>query len=313
MWLSLAFLSAFLLGCYEVCKKKSLDNNAVIPVLFLNTCFCSLLFLPCIVLSYGFPEFMRNSLFYVPPSTGHEHIYIIGKAALVLTSWTCAYFATKHLPITIAGPIKASQPILTLVGALLIFGEQLNLYQWIGVILAIVSFIMLSFSGRKEGINFKHNIWILFIVLATITGAASGLYDKYLMSHGFDRMTVQVWYSYYQMAMMTVILFVLWYPKRKHTSYCCHHNRCAVCDACIFCCHIYFFISLFLVCADFVYFYALSYPDSMISIVSMVRRSSVVVSFIAGAFLFREKNIRSKSFDLILVLLGMFFLYLGTK
>lgn len=131
MWLSLAFLSAFLLGCYEVCKKKSLDNNAVIPVLFLNTCFCSLLFLPCIVLSYGFPEFMRNSLFYVPPSTGHEHIYIIGKAALVLTSWTCAYFATKHLPITIAGPIKASQPILTLVGALLIFGEQLNLYQWI--------------------------------------------------------------------------------------------------------------------------------------------------------------------------------------
>ena len=138
MWLSLAFLSAFLLGCYEVCKKKSLDNNAVIPVLFLNTCFCSLLFLPCIVLSYGFPELMRNSLFYVPPSTGHEHIYIIGKAALVLTSWTCAYFATKHLPITIAGPIKASQPILTLVGALLIFGEQLNLYQWIGVILAIV-------------------------------------------------------------------------------------------------------------------------------------------------------------------------------
>ena len=145
MWLSLAFLSAFLLGCYEVCKKKSLDNNAVIPVLFLNTCFCSLLFLPCIVLSYGFPELMRNSLFYVPPSTGHEHIYIIGKAALVLTSWTCAYFATKHLPITIAGPIKASQPILTLIGALLIFGEQLNLYQWIGVILAIVSFIMLSF------------------------------------------------------------------------------------------------------------------------------------------------------------------------
>ena len=157
---------------------------------------------------------------------------------------------------------------------------------------------MLSFSGRKEGINFKHNIWILFIVLATITGAASGLYDKYLMSHGFDRMTVQVWYSYYQMAMMTVILFVLWYPKRKHTTPFVWKPSI-------------FFISLFLVCADFVYFYALSYPDSMISIVSMVRRSSVVVSFIAGAFLFREKNIRSKSFDLILVLLGMFFLYLG--
>ena len=75
MWLSLAFLSAFLLGCYEVCKKKSLDNNAVIPVLFLNTCFCSLLFLPCIVLSYGFPELMRNSLFYVPFHRSRAYLY----------------------------------------------------------------------------------------------------------------------------------------------------------------------------------------------------------------------------------------------
>ena len=300
MWLSLAFLSAFLLGCYEVCKKTSLNGNAVIPVLFLNTLFCSLLFLPLIILSYGFPDLMRDSMFYVPPSTLREHLFIIGKAALVLTSWTCAYFATKHLPITIAGPIKASQPILTLIGALLIFGERLNFYQWIGVLLAIVSFIMLSFSGKKEGINFRHNLWILFIMLATITGAASGLYDKYLMSHGFDRMTVQVWYSYYQMAMMAIVLLVLWYPQRKHTTPFVWRPSI-------------FFISLFLVCADFVYFYALSYPDSMISIVSMVRRSSVVVSFIAGAFLFKEKNIRSKSFDLILVLLGMFFLYLGTK
>ena len=191
-------------------------------------------------------------------------------------------------------------PILTLIGALLIFGERLNLYQWVGVLLAIVSFIMLSFSGRKEGINFRHNLWILFIVLATITGAASGLYDKYLMSHGFDRMTVQVWYSYYQMAMMAVVLLLLWYPQRKHTTPFVWRPSI-------------FFISLFLVCADFVYFYALSYPDSMISIVSMVRRSSVVVSFIAGALLFKEKNIRSKSFDLVLVLLGMFFLYLGTR
>ncbi len=300
MWLSLAFLSAFLLGVYDIFKKKSLNDNAVIPVLFLNTCFCALFFLPCIVLSYACPEQMSNTLFYVPPSTPREHLFIIGKSALVLSSWLCAYFATKHLPLTIAGPIKASQPILTLLGALLIFGEQLNLYQWIGVLLAITSFILLSISGKREGINFKHNRWILFIVLATFTGAASGLYDKYLLSHGFNRMTVQVWYAYYQMAMMGIILLTLWYPRRRNTTP--FEWRPGI-----------FFISLFLVCADFVYFYALSYPDSMISIVSMVRRSSVVVSFMGGALLFKEKNIRHKSFDLILVLLGMFFLYLGTR
>ena len=300
MWLLLAFLSATLLGFYDVFKKKSLKDNAVLPVLFLNTFFSSLIFLPFILISVYKPDLLGGTIFNVPVVGWEQHKYIIIKSFIVLSSWIFGYFGMKHLPLTIVGPINATRPVMVLVGAMLVFGERLNLYQWIGVILAIVSFIMLSFSGRKEGINFKHNIWILFIVLATITGAASGLYDKYLMSHGFDRMTVQVWYSYYQMAMMTVILFVLWYPKRKHTTPFVWKPSI-------------FFISLFLVCADFVYFYALSYPDSMISIVSMVRRSSVVVSFIAGAFLFREKNIRSKSFDLILVLLGMFFLYLGTK
>ena len=300
MWLLLAFLSATLLGFYDVFKKQSLKDNAVLPVLFLNTLFSSLIFLPFILVSAFEPDLFGGTIFNVPVAGWEQHKYIIIKSFIVLSSWIFGYFGMKHLPITIVGPINATRPVMVLVGAMLVFGERLNLYQWIGVILAIVSFIMLSFSGRKEGINFKHNIWILFIVLATITGAASGLYDKYLMSHGFDRMTVQVWYSYYQMAMMTVILFVLWYPKRKHTTPFVWKPSI-------------FFISLFLVCADFVYFYALSYPDSMISIVSMVRRSSVVVSFIAGAFLFREKNIRSKSFDLILVLLGMFFLYLGTK
>lgn len=300
MWLTLAFLSALLLGAYDTCKKAALNGNAVIPVLLLNTLFSSLLFLPIILLSVFMPEVMSKTIFYVPQADWHTHLYIFVKSCIVLSSWLFAYFATKHLPITIAAPIKASQPILTLVGALLFFGEALNGFQWIGVIIAIVAFIMLSISGQKEGINFKHNIWILFIVMATVTGAISGLYDKYLMSHGFHRMTVLVWYSFYQLILMSVITMVMWYPKRKS-------NTPFVWRKSIF------FISLFLVAADFVYFYALSYPESMISIVSMVRRSSVVVSFTAGALIFREKNIRSKALDLLLVLIGMIFLYLGTR
>ena len=50
MWLALAFLSAFLLGCYEVNKKMSLNGNAVIPVLFFNTLISSLIFVPFILL-----------------------------------------------------------------------------------------------------------------------------------------------------------------------------------------------------------------------------------------------------------------------
>ena len=301
MWLYLAFLSAVLLGFYDVFKKVSLDKNAVIPVLFLNTIFCSLIFLPVIVASYVWPDVMRTTLFYVPPATFHTHLFIIAKSFIVLASWLFAYYALKHLPITIASPIKASQPILTLIGAIFIFGEQLNMYQWIGVMLSMLGFWFLSVSGRKEGIRFTHNKWIWCIVMATVTGSMSGLYDKFLMQRMmFDRMTVQAWYNFYQIAMMGGLMLFVWRPARKTSTP--FQWRWSI-----------LLISIFLVCADFMYFFALSDPNALISVVSLVRRSGVIVGFLSGWFFFREKNIRSKSFDLLLVLIAMFFLYLGSK
>lgn len=298
MWLLLAFCSAALLGFYDVFKKKSLANNAVLPVLGLNTLFSSLIFLPFILISYLKPEWLAQTLFFVPRAGWEVHKFIILKSLIVLSSWTFGYFGMKHLPLTIVGPINATRPVMTLVGALLIFGERLNVYQWIGVLLAIVSFFMLSRSGKKEGIDFQHNKWIWFVVLAAVLGAVSGLYDKYLMKQ-FNNMVVQSWYNIYQLFLMGGVLMFLWLPRRKTTT----PFRW---DWCII------LISVFLSAADFVYFYALSMDGSMISIVSMVRRGSVVVSFLFGALAFREKNLRAKAADLALVLLGMVFLYLGS-
>lgn len=299
MWLLLAFLSAALLGFYDVFKKKSLKDNAVLPVLGLNTLFSSLIFLPFILISACKPEWLQGSIFYVPAAGWEVHRFILVKSFIVLSSWVLGYFGMKHLPLTIVGPINATRPVMTLVGAMLVFGERLNLYQWVGVTLAIVSFFMLSRSGRKEGIDFRHNKWIFCIVLAAFLGAVSGLYDKFLMAR-FDRMVVQSWYNIYQLFIMGSVLMLLWWPKRKTTT----PFRW---DWCIIC------ISIFLSAADFVYFYALSLPGSMISIVSMVRRGSVIVSFLCAAMLFREKNLKSKVVDLILVMIGMFFLYLGSR
>ena len=299
MWLLLAFLSAALLGFYDVFKKESLRDNAVIPVLFLNTLFSSLLFLPFIVVSAGWPGVLEGGLFYVPQAGWEVHRFIVLKSALVLASWVFGYLGMKHLPLTIVGPINATRPVMVLVGAMLVFGERLNLWQWTGVALAVASFFMLSRSGRKEGIDFAHNRWVVFVVLAALLGAASGLYDKYLMAR-FDRMAVQAWYNVYQVPMMGAALLALWLPSRRHTSPFRWHWCIPL-------------ISLFLSAADFVYFYALSMEGSMISIVSMVRRGSVVVSFLCGALLFREKNLKSKAADLLLVLIGMLFLYLGSK
>ena len=299
MWLLLAFCSAALLGFYDVFKKKSLEGNAVLPVLGLNTLFSSLIFLPFILISHFRPEWLQQTIFFVPDAGWEVHRYILLKSVIVLSSWTFGYFGMKHLPLTIVGPINATRPVMTLVGALLIFGERLNLYQWIGVLLAIVSFFLLSRSGKKEGIDFQHNRWIWFIVLAALLGAVSGLYDKYLMGR-FDNMVVQAWYNVYQLFLMGGVLMFLWWPKRKTTTP-FHWDWCII------------LISVFLSAADFVYFYALSLDGSMISIVSMVRRSSVLVSFLFGAMIFREKNLTSKAIDLVLVLLGMIFLYIGSS
>lgn len=299
MWLLLAFLSAALLGFYDAFKKESLRDNAVLPVLFLNTVFSSLVFLPFILLSFWAPDVLSGTMFDMPVAGWEAHKYILLKSFIVLSSWIFGYFGMKHLPLTIVGPINATRPVMVLIGALLVFGERLNLYQWIGVLLAVLSFFMLSRSGKKEGIDFKHNKWILFIVLAAVTGAISGLYDKYLMTR-LHPMLVQSWYNVYQVFIMCPIILFLWYPQRK-TSTPFRWEWTIV------------GISLFLCAADFVYFYALSYEDSMISIVSMVRRGSVVVSFLFGALFFHEKNLKSKAVDLILVLIGMFFLYLGSR
>lgn len=305
MWLILAFVSAALLGFYDVFKKKSLKDNAVIPVLFLNTLFCSLIFIPLIVASAAGLMDVSNT-FYIPVAGWAAQKYILLKSCIVLSSWIFGYFGMKHLPITIVGPINATRPVMVLIGALLVFGEQLNLYQWVGVILAILSFFMLSKSGKKEGIDFKHDKWIYFIVAASVLGAVSGLYDKYLMASvenggvGLDRMVVQSYYNIYQFFMMGCMMMLLWYPKRKQTT----PFRW---DWCII------LISIFLSAADFVYFYALSLDGAMISIVSMVRRGSVIVSFLFGAMVFHEKNLKSKVIDLLLVLLGMVFLYIGSK
>lgn len=298
MWLLLAFCSAALLGFYDVFKKKSLAGNAVLPVLGLNTLFSSLIFLPFILISHFRPEWLQQTIFFVPDAGWEVHRYILLKSVIVLSSWTFGYFGMKHLPLTIVGPINATRPVMTLVGALLIFGERLNLYQWIGVLLAIVSFFLLSRSGKKEGIDFQHNRWIWFVVLAALLGAVSGLYDKYLMGR-FDKMVVQSWYNVYQLFLMGSVLMFLWWPKRKTTTP-FHWDWCII------------LISVFLSAADFVYFYALSLDGSMISIVSMVRRSSVLVSFLFGAMIFHEKNLKSKVIDLLLVLLGMIFLYIGS-
>ncbi len=299
MWVILSFTSAALLGLYDAAKKQALADNAVLPVLLLNTLFSTLIFLPAILAAEWNLEWFEGSLLASEPGSLRAHAMVQVKAVIVLTSWIFGYFGLKHLPITIVGPINATRPVLVLVGAMLIFGERLNLCQWLGVGLALISLFLLGRSSRREGVDFTRNIWIVFVALAALTGAVSGLYDKFIMSQ-LDAVFVQGWYNLYQFLLMSVIVAILWWPRRHSTTP--FHWSWAIPA-----------ISILLSLADFAYLMALRDDEAMISVVSMIRRGSVVVSFLCGAVLFHERNLRAKAIDLAFILVGMFFLWLGSR
>jgi drug/metabolite transporter (DMT)-like permease len=287
-WWLLAFCSAALLGGYDSFKKISLKDNAVVPVLLLNTVLSAIIFSP-FLFTTGWGGWAVQK-------------FILLKSALVLSSWMAGYFAMKNLPLTIVGPINATRPVLVLLGAIFIFDEHLNALQWGGVILAMVAYFLMRLSGHKEGIK-PGNKWLVCLILAVILGAASGLYDKFLMSPerlGLDRSQVLAWYTLYQAGMMALVLVFLWLPVRRKTTPFRWDWSIP-------------FISIFLCGADYLYMQALSQPDALIAVVSMIRRGSVLVSFAIGAFILKEKNIRSKALDLVLLLASMVLLYFGSK
>lgn len=301
MWLLLAFVSAALLGFYDTSKKAALKDNAVLPVLLLNTLFSTLLFSPVILDGIVGKDWFDGTLFDSAGDVGSlkAHILVIIKAVIVLTSWIAGYFGLKHIPITIVGPINATRPVLVLVGAMLFFGERLNWCQWIGVILSILSIYLMSRSSKKEQIDFRKNKWIWCVAVGTIMGAVSGLYDKFIMGE-LSPIFVQSWFNLYQFIMMIVICMLIWYPTRKQTTP--FHWSWAIP-----------LISIFVASADFSYFNALSMSDSMISVVSLIRRGSVLISFACGVLIFKERNLKAKALDLLLILIGMIFVYFGSR
>lgn len=292
MWIILALLSALCLGCYDISKKVSLRGNNVLAVLFLNTLFCSLLMSPVIVGGAVKGDFgMGNDL--------AAHGLILLKALIVLTSWMLGYFSIKHLPLTIASPIAASRPVMVLVGAMVIFGERLNLWQWAGVLLGFFSLFFITRIGRKEGFTLRNSRWLWMSVGAAVMGAVSALYDKYLL-RSFEPLQVQAWYSLYQFLVMGSVLAVLMKTRRGESG-----GRFVWRWPILL-------ISVFLTVADIAYFHALALPGSMIAVVSMIRRGSVIVSFFYGVIALHEKDVRSKLIDLSILLLGLTLLVIGS-
>ncbi|MEE1021713.1 MAG: DMT family transporter [Muribaculaceae bacterium] len=292
MWILLALVSALCLGFYDIFKKLSVRDNDVLMVLMLNTVFGALLMSPFLLSGIADGNFGFGN-----DPVGHARILL--KSVIVLGSWLLGYFAIKHLPLTVQGPINASRPVIVLVGALLIFGERLNAMQWAGILLGFTSLFLISRIGAKEGFSLRRSGWIWMSIGATALGAVSALYDKYLL-RSYEPLEVQAWYSLYQSIIMVAVISII----RARSGAAKSKFRWRWTIPCI---------AIFLTTADIAYFYSLSLEGSMIAVVSMIRRGSVIVSFIYGVAALHEKNIRPKLIDLGILLLSLALLVAGSR
>ena len=298
MWLWAAIGSAILLGIYDVFKKQASTRNDVLHILLYVTALSTLILSPFVLTSAFGWHWLEGTSFNAAPGTLRDHLLVILKAFIVTISWVTGLMGLKHLPITTAGTIKTSRPVFVLLGSILIFGERLNPWQWVAILVAFVALWLLGHTSRREGFDFVRNRWVICMWVSVVSGVASALLDKHLMS-SMQPMFVQGWCNFYITLILAATLLIVkhsgspYYKPYKHDW-------------------LILVIALFITWSDFLCFLSLSGEGAMLSVVSILRRSSVIITFICGALFFKEKNLKSKGLALLILLVSMVILVLAS-
>ena len=282
MWLWMTLASALLLGIYDVFKKQALKHNGVLWVLLAATAFSTLLLVP-----------------FFSAGPAHDHLRMVLKAFLVTVSWVSGLIGLKYLPVTTASTIKASRPFFVVIFSIILFGERLNLWQWGGVVLALLALTLLSGASKKEGIDFSKSKGVLAMAVSVLAGVASALYDKHVIAD-MEPLFIQCWCNFYitiLLALCVLVKALTDKEKRERFKW----------DWMLL------LIAVFIVGADMLYFFALKQEGALLSVISLMRRCSVVVTFVLGAIVFKEKKIKEKSLDLAILMAGMLLLLYGSS
>jgi drug/metabolite transporter (DMT)-like permease len=296
-WIAASLVSAFFLGCYELSQKHALRDNAVLAVVFASSSCGALVWLALLALGHAAPAVLPAAL--IPEPLGWQlHLMLMLKSAIVAASWSCTYFGVKHLPLSLAAPIRATSPLWTFAGALVVLGERPTGLETAGALLTLASFYGLSLAGRADGVHFHRNQWVGYIVAGTILNAVSGLYDKYLLGRlGLSAATVQAWFMIYLPVVMSPLVFGWWrrwWPRNEF------HWRWSIP-----------LIAAALLVADFVYFDALRNPDALISVVASLRRGSTLVAFAGSIWLYHESGGAKKLPAVLGIVAGIVLTILG--
>lgn len=274
-WIIFTLLYALLNGVFECSKKKAIEKSTIYEIL----AYFSLI--AFILVAF----FSKNVL-----EVEWEYIIIIFiKALIIVIAWILSLKAMKEMPISLYGVIKLSGIIFSIVMSLIIFGEQITLTAFIGMIIVLVGLVLVnkeSNSTQKK----EASIGIIIIVLiSSLLNAISAIIDKIVLK-SITSDQLQFWF----MLFLTIAYWIILIIKEKKISF----NKVK---------KNYWIpiVALCLIMGDRFLFIANEIPESKVSIMTILKQISTIEVIILGKFMFKEKNIIKKLLCSILVIFGI--------
>ena len=290
-WASWVLASAVLLALYDLAKKASVGANAVLPVLLASTVF-------------GFAAYAAGLL-----ATGHFRALGavsgaavslgLAKSAIVGTSWVFTFCALRTLPITIATPIRASAPALVLLIAVPLYGETPSPLQGVGMAAVFAGYFAFSWAGRHEGIDFFRSRAVWCAIAGAVLSAVSSIWDKYVFQ--VRAMPVEQVQLVFQAGLVAFYALALAASRALRLGRDAFEWRWTIP-----------LVGILLAGADWLYFKGVAHPGSPISAASLMRRLSVVLTFLLGARFFHETNLVRKGIALAAIVAGVSLLCLAS-
>jgi drug/metabolite transporter (DMT)-like permease len=158
--------------------------------------------------------------------------------------------------------------------------------------LAMAAYYYFSLIGKKEGIVLQKNIWVLCMLAATLMSSANALYDKYILVNlDLDLASVQA-YSALQRAVIAMALLPFIMQGISFKGLLSENWALTA-------------LAVTYVAAEFVYLWAVNTEGALISVISVLRRTNLIMVFGLSALLLHENYVRQKIAAIVVVLMGI--------
>jgi drug/metabolite transporter (DMT)-like permease len=291
-WIALGLLAGLVLGTYDFLTKLALKEKTVLEVVLWSSVLGALIWLPFFFIPPAGADAFRHTGLYPAQLTPAEQWVLLPKSLMMVAAWVLSYYSVKSLPLSISAGVRASGPLWTAMGAILFLSEQLDWWQWLGLAVSMASYYLFSLIGRKEGISFRRNLWVLCMLAATLLSSANALYDKHILAT--LRMDLAAVQAYSALKRGGIALLLLPWVFRGLEMRSLFSRNWAVPA-----------IAFAYVLAEFIYLAAVQTDGALISVISVLRRTNLIMVFSLSAIFFSERFIRQKTIAIGGVLLGI--------